>query len=54
MEGELAGPTVEMAFVRCLHQMEIERIRYILQSLFRARLYKVPQSNRSYHIEYMI
>lgn len=30
-----------MAFLRCLYQMEIERIKYILQSYFRTRLNKV-------------
>lgn len=41
METELSAGTVEMAFVRCLYQIEMDRVKYILQSYFRSRINKV-------------
>ncbi len=39
----MAQGTVETAFVRCLYQMEMERIKYILQSYFRTRILKIQR-----------
>lgn len=37
------GGTIELAFQRCLIQIELERIKYMLQSYFRCRISKIEQ-----------
>lgn len=51
LETELAGGTVELAFLRCLYQMELERVKYILQSYFRTRISKIERY--CYHLRGM-